>query len=148
MRLNQKKIKTKLFLYSFVSAIILCLLFYIGYLHYEKQNISISYNRTNITDLASDTVGWIENINENRGLFFARKPISKKSEIYYFYPKDLKIKQLIVGTDNKSLILSMQYEENHINNTIFQFETKNKKAQYVILNGEKIDVKSIPILSE
>jgi hypothetical protein len=117
-----------------------------GYFHIQTRKI-VDTNVNNFeADEASGIVKqWLSSFTGKDGMYLGRISKDKRHEEYYLYIKNLHTP--IVGINTYSYD-GLKIEVTIGNSTpeksqLFKIITLNKRAKYIILNGEKIETSSI-----
>jgi hypothetical protein len=91
---------------------------------------------------------WVREIGDSEGIYIGRVSQTDKHEDYYIYLKNKRLIHYELKNDSYQGI-SINIDTNDkadLESRIIKISTRNKKAEYIILNGKKIDVANIQII--
>jgi len=103
--------------------------------------------RSDIIGTHQTVKNWIDSLEHQEGIFFARKQLSDISEEYYLYTNKLQIGDLLLKPerDGKGLNLDIEIRRTGISDDhILIIKTRNKRPEYIMVNNKKIYITSIP----
>lgn len=111
--------------------------------------------QTNVEEIALSNLNltiqnWINEIDQTEGIFVSRISQTDKNEDYYIYIKNIRLTRYELKNDSyEGLILSTETNEKAGRKSlVIKITTINKKAEYIILNGKKMDISVIPIIKD
>jgi hypothetical protein len=107
--------------------------------------VSVNINYFEVDEASGIVREWLHSFTDNDGIFLGRISKDKKHEEYYLYINNLDAP--IVGIESYSYDgLKIEVNKDNISpkkSKVFKINTLNKRAKYIILNGEKIETSSI-----
>lgn len=131
------------------AALVFLLMFTLGC----DRGGSVDFNPENPIDInnVDDYISeWTKTITEEKGSFIARGVDRKGHDIYYLYIKNIKLNLIEIGNDgDKGLKITVTEEDNQrIQNNVQKLVTRQKNAEYIILNDNKLLVSELPLIIE
>jgi hypothetical protein len=126
------------------------IIFYLGVsYHRENEIVSTSFMYYDLTEVDKDIRDWASS-NLVSGIYLAKKINNKGLETYYVYVNNMP-SDGFNGKNDGSRGLKMEVKINNsvINESkIYEIITTNKNAEYILLNGDRIDTSKILVLSD
>ncbi|KPU45935.1 hypothetical protein OXPF_04030 [Oxobacter pfennigii] len=127
----------------FVAFVIFTVLFIISGCTEEIVSIDMEYIK--VEESSSIIKNWTEGFQDNPGVYLGKISKSDQVEEYYLLVNNQKITgETIKPHGNSGLeIIAHESENASTKISIIKITTKNKLAQYIILNGKKYDNSTI-----
>ena len=128
----------------------LSVIFYLGFsYHKENQIVSVGFKYYDLDQVDKDVRDWAVS-NSVNGVYLAKKINFKGLETYYVYVNKLPFNGFRMSDDGtKGLELEIKTTSSLTNRSkIYEIITINKKAEYLLLNGERVDTSTLLVISE
>jgi hypothetical protein len=126
------------------------IIIYLGFF-YQKENeiVSINFMYYDLNEVDSIVREWAIS-NSANGIYLAKKINSKGLETYYVYVNNLPSDGFSGSNDGKKgiKIEISTFDSLKNKSKIYEIVTENKKAEYLLLNGDRIDTSKILVLSD
>lgn len=131
----------------FVATCIILGCIFGGVVYLQRNKVvSVAVNYFGVDEVSGSVKVWLQNFEDKDGVFLGRISEDKNHDEYILYINNIKLSDIGINTHSKSgLTIQVNRDNNKSEKTtkVFRISTLNKRAKYIILNGEKIETSSI-----
>jgi hypothetical protein len=126
------------------------IIFYLGFfIQKENEIVSVNFMYYDLVEVDSIVRDWATS-NSANGIYLAKKINNRGLETYYVYVNNLPLNGFSGSNDGSRGIKIEVRTISSVKNKskVYEIITRNKKAEYLLLNGDRIDTSKILVLGD